>query len=99
MSLHRCSSCGKMKQRIKTDRKYDTRNVYVDETGRTWRGSRCRDCLTRSASSLIVERLTSRSCNMCGTKLPESRRFNCKECVKPDDYSLEHDNYIYHINT
>ena len=63
--MYKCSICGILKPRIKTDKRYGDRYVYIDGEGKTWRGSRCRDCLTRSSNADISEEMTKRKCNIC----------------------------------
>lgn len=93
----KCSVCGILKQKIKTTKRYGDRFVCVDENGKTWRGNRCRDCITKQSKKLEEVELTTRKCGICKSLLPISRRFNCKECVKPEDYSLEYDNCVYYV--
>lgn len=82
MGLKQCSRCQLIKPCVEKH-KYESGNVYSDDSGSLWRGKICPDCFTNSKQSVRVT--TNRKCRICDCNLPQNRYFNCIPCIQLHD--------------
>ncbi len=89
----KCSCCGKEKLKMKAATSTGRSWTYVDEAGKTWRGAKCRDCVTELGKrTTFVATTTNNKCRQCGCKLPSNRRFNCEDCLEKLQFN---DDFLY----